>query len=591
MQSTTRVLAVCAQRGDSDDVGAVLNRTGEQFRVETVTGIDEVVGRLEADTDASDCLVIGRDLSWPLVRDVLDAVHERRPALPVVVTTDATATGVAADAIDAGATEVLCWPATEQATLLARRVRTAVSSAVTTTRTLTPSEWTAVFEHVDCGVAIVELSGDDCRYRRCNERLAELAGTSVAEIEGRTPTEAFGPEYGPTITSRYRESVASDEAVSYTVGPEPLDGRVFHEAQIRPIGSDGDSETLLVVVREVTSEHERQAELRQSRRRLRALFEHSPDMINVHDAEGRIVETNAQLREMTGYDEATLTDMSVWDLDQAADPERALSLWEGMEPGDRCRSEGEFLCRDGTTFPTEVHIRCLGVDDGERFLAISRDVSDQRERERELQRKNDRLEEFASVVSHDLRNPLQVLRGALDGAAETGDRAHFDRGHRAIDRMEDMITDILALTRQGDAVGELQTVPLARIVETAWQNLRTDEATLVVETDLQIRASEIRLRQLLENLLRNAVEHAGADTTVRVGTLPDGFYVADDGCGIPAADRDRVFDTQYSTAPNGTGFGLAIVSGIADAHGWQITLTDGEAGGARFEFSGVTIDE
>ncbi|WP_255318042.1 PAS domain S-box protein [Halomicrobium sp. LC1Hm] len=585
------MLAVCAQRGDSDDVGAVLNRAGEQFRVETVTGIDGVVARLEADADGFDCLVTDHGLSWPLVRDVLDAVHERRPALPVVVTTDAAATGVAADAIDAGAVEVFRWPTTEQATLLARRVRTAVSGVQTAIRDLTPSECTAVFEHVDCGVAIVDISEDDCRYRRCNERLAELADTSVEAIEGRTPIEVFGPEHGPDIEARYRECLDGDEAVSYTIGPDPLDGRVFHEAQVRPIATDGHSESLLVAVREVTSERERQAELRRSRRRLRALFEHSPDMINVHDAEGRIVETNAQLREMTGYDEATLTDMSVWDLDQAADPERALSLWEEMEPGDRCRSEGEFLCRDGTTFPTEVHIRCLGVDDGERFLAISRDVSDQRERERELQRKNDRLEEFASVVSHDLRNPLQVLRGALDGAAEAGDRAHFDRGHRAIDRMEDMITDILALARQGDTVGELRTVPLARIVETAWHNLRTADATLVVETDLQIRASEIRLRQLLENLLRNAVEHAGADTTVRVGTLPDGFYVADDGCGIPAADRDRVFDTQYSTAPNGTGFGLAIVEGIADAHGWQITLTDSEGGGARFEFSGVTIDE
>ncbi|WP_018258180.1 hybrid sensor histidine kinase/response regulator [Halomicrobium katesii] len=591
MQSTIRILAVRGQPEDGDDVGAVLNRSGEDFRVDTVTGIDGMVGRLEADADAFDCVVVDRGLSSPLVRDALDAVHERRPALPVVVATDAAATGVAADAIDAGATEVFQWPATEQATLLARRVRTAVSSAVTTARTLTPSEWTAVFEHVDCGVAIVELSEDDCRYRRCNERLAELAGTSVPEIEGRTPIEVFGPEHGPDIEARYRECLDGDEAVSYTIGPESLDGRVFHEAQIRPIGSGGDAEKLLVAVREVTSEHERQAELRQSRRRLRALFEHSPDMINVHDAEGRIVETNAQMREMTGYDESTLTDMSVWDLDRAADPERARSLWEEMEPGDRRRSDGEFRCRDGTTFPTEVHIRCLGVDDGERFLAISRDVSDQRERERELQRKNDRLEEFVSVVSHDLRNPLQVLRGALDGAAETGDRAHFERGHRAIDRMEDMIIDILALARQGDAVGEFRTVPLAKIVETSWQNLRTADATLVVETDLRIRASEIRLRQLLENLLRNAVEHAGADTTVRVGTLSDGFYVADDGRGIPAADRDRVFDTQYSTAPNGTGFGLAIVSGIADAHGWRITLTESEDGGARFEFSGVTIDE
>jgi signal transduction histidine kinase len=77
---------------------------------------------------------------------------------------------------------------------------------------------------------------------------------------------------------------------------------------------------------------------------------------------------------------------------------------------------------------------------------------------------------------------------------------------------------------------------------------------------------------------------------VTVGDLPDGFYVADDGPGIPASKRDTVFDVDYSTSDDGTGFGLRIVEQIAEAHGWTVEVTEGREGGARFEITGVTFD-
>ncbi len=75
--------------------------------------------------------------------------------------------------------------------------------------------------------------------------------------------------------------------------------------------------------------------------------------------------------------------------------------------------------------------------------------------------------------------------------------------------------------------------------------------------------------------MRNAVEHGGEDVTVTVGELDDGFYVEDDGPGIPENARDNVFDVGYSTTEDGTGFGLSIVKQVADAHGWTIRVTDG----------------
>ena len=99
------------------------------------------------------------------------------------------------------------------------------------------------------------------------------------------------------------------------------------------------------------------------------------------------------------------------------------------------------------------------------------------------------------------------------------------------------------------------------------------------------------LRRLLENLLRNAVEHGGDDVRVTVGPLAegDGFYVADDGLGIPEEKREGVFESGYSTGSGGAGLGLSIVDGIADAHGWTIEVGESESGGARFEMSDVVV--
>ena len=114
---------------------------------------------------------------------------------------------------------------------------------------------------------------------------------------------------------------------------------------------------------------------------------------------------------------------------------------------------------------------------------------------------------------------------------------------------------------------------------------------LTVETEQTIRADQGRLRQLLANLLRNAVDHGGDDVTVRVDEMEDGFYVADDGQGIPEAEREDVFEAGYSTADDGTGFGLNIVQEIATAHGWNSRIMESADGGARFEFTGVEFVE
>ena len=227
------------------------------------------------------------------------------------------------------------------------------------------------------------------------------------------------------------------------------------------------------------------------------------------------------------------------------------------------------------------------------------------ERSAELERQNDRLAEFASVVSHDLRNPLNVAQGRVELAREECDSEHLDAAAGAHERMSTLIGDLLALAREGERVSETEPVRLSTVFESCWETVETADATLAVEEDLWHRADESRLRQFVENLVRNAVEHGGDDVSITVGALesgegdggdggagaegPDevGFFVEDDGPGIPVGERDEVFRAGYSTSKGGTGFGLRIVEQVATAHGWAIRVTEGRDGGARFEVTGI----
>lgn len=209
-------------------------------------------------------------------------------------------------------------------------------------------------------------------------------------------------------------------------------------------------------------------------------------------------------------------------------------------------------------------------------------------REEQLERQNEQLEHFAGIVSHDLRNPLKVAEGHLELAREKHDNEDLEKVAQALERMYLLIDDLLELARAGNQVSGIETVDLPALSERSWANIDTRSATLHIQTTRSIEADQSRLLQLLENLFRNAIEHGGENVSVTVGALSDGFFIEDDGEGIAEADRDEIFEIGQSSNPDGTGFGLSIVRDIAEAHGWNVTLTESNAGGARFEFTDVT---
>ncbi|WP_435175826.1 MEDS domain-containing protein [Halorussus sp. AFM4] len=207
-------------------------------------------------------------------------------------------------------------------------------------------------------------------------------------------------------------------------------------------------------------------------------------------------------------------------------------------------------------------------------------------REAQLESKNDRLESFASLLAHELRNPVTIGQIYSRQLPADADAEAVEYVTEAFDRIENMVDVLLILTRGRDAISERTPVDLADMARKGWDTVEAPDAALDVELDRTIEADETYVRHLFRNLLENAVEHGGPDVTVRVGDLENGFYVADDGDGIPPEDRDAVFDEGYTTTADngGTGLGLAFVRKLAEVYEWDVSVTESERGGARFEF-------
>ena len=305
------------------------------------------------------------------------------------------------------------------------------------------------------------------------------------------------------------------------------------------------------------------------------LLEEMDDPIVVVDEDGVVVDQNDPAADIGAAPGAALADTV---------PTLAEALAEGEQTVTLATSADEQRIFDLNVSPVSDH-----HDQRRGQLLVLRDVTVLKRRERELNEKNEELEEFAHVVSHDLRNPLNVAHGFATEARESGDMETLDRSIAAMEDMEQLIDDLLTLAREGRTVAETEPVAFEAVAESAWPFVG-DGPTLVVESDGTVEADEHRLAELLGNCFRNAGEHGGEAVTVWTGITEDGFYVEDDGPGVPKTERDRVFESGVTASESGSGLGLAIVANIAEAHGWSVTVEDGREGGARFIFEGAEVE-
>lgn len=308
------------------------------------------------------------------------------------------------------------------------------------------------------------------------------------------------------------------------------------------------------------------------------------------DPEGYIEEWSDGATEITGFDDADIVGARLDALYPDDDDKEAKQHLQRALRTDGVDLDGQFRRADGTTFHASGTLSAVeGEESLLGYVLILADRNDERERLEALQRRNKQLEAFASVVSHDLRNPLNVAIGNIGMAkSREDDQDQLETAEESLERMERLIEEVLTLARQGKDVDEFERVELEEVVQLAWGSVDEMWAQLEYDQLPAVTADSERLRRLFENLFRNAIEHGGDDVTIRIGMLDeDGFYIQDDGPGIPKHKRDEIFEAGYTTGDDGTGLGLAIVQSIAEAHGWEITAAESSSGGARFEVRGV----
>ena len=331
-------------------------------------------------------------------------------------------------------------------------------------------------------------------------------------------------------------------------------------------------------VRNAVERYRSEHHARIARDRLLEMYEQT-DGFFVLDENWHITYWNQHMAERTGRSPKEVTGESYLEaFPEAAGTELYEQYRQTMETKEPAEFETYYEPHDYW-----VDVRVYPVDEG--LFVHSRETTAVKENEREITQRNQILESFANTVSHDLRNPLNVAEGNLQLAQETGDFDYLEEVAQAHNRMRNLIDELLRIARQDDL--DLDEITLQQAATEAWQTVSTEEMDLVIEETGTVRADANHLRRLFENLYWNARSHGDA-STIRVGLLDtDGFYVADDGSGIPPPKRKQVFETGFSTDEEGTGYGLAIVQGICDTHDWEITLVDSEDGGARFEITTV----
>ncbi|UHH26192.1 PAS domain S-box protein [Halobacterium noricense] len=366
--------------------------------------------------------------------------------------------------------------------------------------------------------------------------------------------------------------------------------------------------------------------LRESEQKYRTLVEQSHDAVVTY-ADGELSFANERASALFGRSRAALLAADACELFHPEDRVKLERVAGELTAaaGRRQTFESRIRQPDGDVRFCEFSATSIDYEGDVVVLASIRDITERKARERELERQNERLDEFASVVSHDLRSPINVARGGLDLATDTGDHDHLDRASSALDRMEALVEDVLKLARQGGLADETESAALAEVATDAWDCIDAADATLAVETDDSVEADPTRLQELFENLFRNAVEHGSTDpqnakrsedavghgstnprshahedavehagdaggVSVTVTSCADGFAVIDDGPGLPEGSHDEVFERGFTSVDGGTGFGLAIVERIADAHGWTVDAVPPDEGdpdrGARFEITG-----
>jgi PAS domain S-box-containing protein len=371
----------------------------------------------------------------------------------------------------------------------------------------------------------------------------------------------------------------------------------------KPLGRTPSGERVLAEIARVLHDARLIQSVLQQRKVFVEVFDQSADAIVIGDLEGRVVEWNRRAEELFGWGADEIVGRPASVLWGAEDEEDARAMLDAVLRGGRHpASEASRRRKDGSTVSVEVSAAPLADESGAIFGTIRtyRDITARKEVER-------MRADFVAMVIHDLRTPLTAVRGFAETLSEYGEELPADERRRYLailleesKRMASLVSEFLTAARVESATlrparAELELRPLLEETARLFEGHAAKPVLRVAVSPgaERLNADPSLLRRLLVNLAGNAVKYSPPGGTVTLAAAPDGdavlLSVADAGPGVPPAELDRLFekfhraDDAVSRRTTGTGLGLAVVKGIAEAHGGRAWAENRPEGGAVFK--------
>jgi len=332
--------------------------------------------------------------------------------------------------------------------------------------------------------------------------------------------------------------------------------------------------------------------LKQSQQKFSKVVKNSTDVLGIVDQKGEFKYISPACENTLGYTQAELTGECAFDYMPPDDRQEAMNeFFDAIEnPDKEPMIEFRFEDPDGGWTIVEARGKNLFDDDFiNGFVVNARDIGELKERERELKQQNEQLQDMRKMLSHDLQSPVSVASESLFLYRDSGDEKWLEKAETAVHRMDEILDNATAFSVDDTSITETETVELRDIVSSVWDTVHTTGARLHIKDSKKFEADPSRLKQVFENLIRNAIEHSGDEILIKIGTTDEGIYIEDTGPGIDDIEGNDIFESGYTSDPDNTGFGLNIVKQIVVGHGWEISLTEGDDGGARFEIENIVF--
>lgn len=420
---------------------------------------------------------------------------------------------------------------------------------------------------------------------RMNDTVEDYFENSKEDILGEKlgSYNYFFPE--DEVKEMFNSEVLKGNSVKKTVETEDKDGdqKIFNFSLI-PIKDDQNNvSSVLAEIQDVT-------ETKRNERQLEAIFDSSFGLIGVVDPEGKILRVNKSVEDVFGVDNKEITGKHYREIDniiesktlnQVHDKFVKSSYFQELLKKDIFRHEVSIEKPDGRTAILDVSLKPVKNENGEitSVIAEGRDITSLKSSERQLKDQNKRLERFSRILSHDLRNPLNVASGYLDLAEETGNQKDFEKAKNAIKRMDEIIEELLTLSGKPSEF-EKEQLNLKDVFREAYSFVDANP-DYTVEQDMELVGGKSGIVRMFENMIVNSVDH-NEDVEIEVGSIENGFYYKDDG--KITEDIDKVTEYGYTSSENGNGVGLSVIHRVAEINDWNLNIVKSDDGALKFEF-------